>query len=394
MPSLFSAFYSRHLQTGLVSLCTILMINYSVRADQGAACNSSPVFAFSQALYWQDYPRATRLLSRVEHERGAVMAAFLLQVLNWKQGYDLQNNQRQIEALDGIDRLINQVEVSLQHTPLLEIELLAANIMLHSARINLVMGRVIRAARLAKRGNALITNVLRQNPNKADAWLAAGLYQYYTGDTQNGFTWVKRWFNLQGDKKRGRQLIERAMALSPAFAFEAARSLKMELDWNKQDVCRYPVLLPNTQFRSMQSLELIQLEITADLFCGRTQLANKRIQEAGSQLGSAQTETNRWFEDARLYALAQAGEVETLTAMLNATQGPDAAQAQLKIQFSLAKALDVQGEHDQSQPVYQALLDSALEDAFKNLAKKYLAEPYRAPITIEPEINLVACPDR
>ena len=394
MPSLFSGFYSKRLQMSLVSLSAMLAVNVSVHAEQGAVCNPSPVFAFSQALYWQQYQRANHLLQRLARVNGATMATFLAQVLKWKRGYDRQNVAHQIQALNQVDHQIAQLEATLQQTPSAELETMVGNIMLHAARMNLVMSRVFRAAKLAKRGNFLISNVLRHNPNAVDALLTAGLFQYYAGNAQNGFAWVKRWFDLQGDQKYGRQLIQRAMRQSPDFAFEAARSLKMELDWNKQDVCRYPVLIPATLTPQAQSIEAVQLEITTDLFCGRTQAADQLIQQIEPLLGSASPQINRWFIDARLYALAQAGEVEALSAMDRAMQGSDDVQARLRIQFSLAKALDVRGEHGQSQPIYLALLDSTLEDIYKKLANKYLAGPYRTPVKIEPEIILVACSER
>lgn len=393
MLSLLRHFYHKRFQRVTLSLCTMLVASLSLSAAEPKACNASPVFAFSQALYFQRYENASQLLPTIKRERSAELALFLAQVLHWKKAYDTQNSQRQSEALNEIDWLINNIESTIELVPAYQTELTAGNIMMHAARLNLMMGRVIRAAKLAKRGKQLLNNILNQNPNEANAFLAAGLYQYYAGNDEPGFVWVKRWFSLRGDEKKGRDFIERAMQQSPDYAFEAARSLLMELDWNRHDICRYPQLFDDEKPDKTQPLAISQLQITRNLYCGQTHDTTQSLRQIQPRLEGVDPQTLRWFDDASLYGLAQAGDVAQLMDRKEAIDDQSTTLKYLRVQFALAKALDVKGEHTRAKTLYEMLAESKLADDYKNLAQRYMLEPYRAPIPIRSNNSFVVCRD-
>jgi len=79
-------------------------------------------------------------------------------------------------------------------------QLYLANIMIHTARLQLAVGNVLRAAGLAKQGKQLLDESLEQNSHNADALLADGLYHYYTGSENEALGWIMRWWSVQGDK--------------------------------------------------------------------------------------------------------------------------------------------------------------------------------------------------
>lgn len=395
MLSLLRLFYPK--PAGLI---TLLCIFWPVFSVQAARCNTSPVFAFSQALYLQQYARADELLARLPLERSPELATFLTQVMAWKRAYDTDERPAQLEALEAIDKQIDKLdkalETELPTRP--KLELITGNIKIHAARMNLVTGHVFKAARLAKQGNQLLREVLKQNPDQVDAYLAAGLYQYYIGSDDSGFFWIKQLFSLQGDKQQGRDLIEKAMQLSPDYAFEAARSLKMELSWNKNELCHYPTLISNNLPVSKLPTEVLQLEISADLFCGRTQHANSLIGRLRAQIERLQSndskDQKRWLDDASLYALSQQGEVDLLAQMADKSDLQSNPSRKERVEFSLAKALDVKRERVRAKHLYQKLLESKTEAAYKSLSQHYLTQAYRGTASTDQRRKQVfACGD-
>ena len=161
----------------------------------------------------------------------------------------------------------------------------------------------------------------------------------------------------------------------------------MELEWNKNDVCLYPDLSAGLEAINDQTLFVLQQEISVDLFCGRAKQARKSIQRIQKQQTQNQlnldSDQQRWLADTNLYALSQRGEVALLSAIVEETSAQGDDSSVLRAQFSLAKALDVNGDQAGAKQHYQSLLNSKLESAYKALARQYLMMPYQAPVIIE-----------
>ncbi len=206
-------------------------------------CNTSPVFAFSRALYLEQYDAALQLLPRIKRERNPEIAQFLQQVLVFKRAYEQDMPEQQRAALVEIESLIASLSNMSPENSEGHHSLTLANIMIHTARLQLAVGNVLRAARLAKQGKHLLDKALEQTPDAVDALLSNGLYFYYTGSENETLGWIMRWWSLEGDRARGRELMERAVEESAGQAFEAARSLVSDVAWNRQDTCRYRPLL-------------------------------------------------------------------------------------------------------------------------------------------------------
>jgi len=201
------------------------------------------------------------------------MAQFLQQVLVFKQAYETGNHAEQQLALNEIDKVITSLSANSAGGN----QLYLANIMIHTARLQLAVGNVLRAAGLAKQGKQLLDESLEQNSHNADALLADGLYHYYTGSENEALGWIMRWWSLQGDKARGRQMIEKSVERSADHAFEAARSLLSDVAWNRQDTCRYLPLFDALDPLETQSITALQEQLALLLFCGQAERAPEKI---------------------------------------------------------------------------------------------------------------------
>jgi tetratricopeptide (TPR) repeat protein len=346
-------------------------------------CNTSPVFAFSRALYLEQYDAALQLLPRIKRERNPEIAQFLQQVLTFKRAYEQDMPEQQRVALEEIESLI----VSLSNMPAESSEeyhsLTLANIMIHTARLQLAVGNVLRAARLAKQGKRLLDEALEQTPDAADALLSNGLYFYYSGSENETLGWIMRWLSLQGDRARGRELMEGAVEESADQAFEALRSLVSDVAWNRQDTCRYRPLFNMLDAPLTQSINAAKEQIALALFCGQLDLAFKQVvllknwsAHANNALSSADSD---WLHEGYLYALAASGDSNRLEKMLIRLDSGEDQRRYWQMQFSLAKALDTQGAHSEAESYYRSVMASSPDQLYQTLASAYLKKPYQKP---------------
>jgi tetratricopeptide (TPR) repeat protein len=346
-------------------------------------CNTSPVFAFSRALYLEQYDAALQLLPRIERERNPGLAQFLQQVLTFKRAYEQDVPEQQRAALEEIESLI----VSLSKMPPESREehhsLTLANIMIHTARLQLAVGNVLRASRLAKQGKRLLDEALQQTPDAADALLSNGLYFYYTGSENETLGWLMRWWSLEGDRARGREMMERAVEESADQAFEAARSLVSDVAWNRQETCRYIPLFNMLDTPLTLSINAAKEQIALALFCGQLDLAFKQVVLLKNWSVGANNTLSRadsgWLHEAYLYALAALGDSNRLKKMLIKLDPDEDQRRYWQTQFSLAKALDTQGAHGEAEGYYRSVMASSPGQPYQALASAYLQRPYQKP---------------
>jgi tetratricopeptide (TPR) repeat protein len=366
----------------LVLCCSIL-----VSPIYAAACNTSPVFAFSKALYLEQYTIASGLLPSIERERSAEMAQFLQQVLLFKRAYERKQSPQQREALKAIDTLIASFSDSVGENEEEGQRLTRANIVLQAARLHLAADNVLRAVRLAQRGQNLLDEALRQNPDDVDALLSNGLYFYYSGQKDDVLSGLLRWWPLEGDKARGLEMMEQAVEHSADFAFEAARSLVSDVAWNRQDTCRYMPLFSEAGSLNTLSLSAAKPVISMALFCGQPEKALQEItaiERSGDSSSSAFTQQDDgWLLEAKLYSLAALGERKPLEELLLTFDRKANSIRYWQTLFSLAKAADVRGEYEASANLYRKLIVSDFDPRYTMLARVYLNSPYREPRNFE-----------
>ena len=361
----------------LVCLCSVTM------PALAEPCNTSPIFAFSRALYLDDYRIAQDLLLRIQHERSAEIAQFLQQVLIFKRAYEQGKTAQQKAALEAIDALIDSLSDKVLGQDGVDDQLMLANITIHSARLQLAVGKVLRAATLAKQGKQLLDKLSEQAPNQTDALLSKGLYAYYTGSENETLGWMMRWWSLQGDKVAGREMMERAVEESADYAFEAARSLLLDTAWSRQNSCRYRPLFNRVDVLKIPSIDAAKTNIALALFCGNPDDAlvqinalNNKSKHASKSLSQAHSD---WLFAAQLYALAAQGNAEQLQVMLMALDAKVDDYRYWQTQFSLAKALDTMGRHKKAAGLYQEIIESSLKPSYRQLARAYQQVPYQKP---------------
>lgn len=357
-------------------------LGFTTSSVSATDCNSSPVFAFSRALYLEQYEKARAWLPVIERTRSPETAQFMQQVLIFKQAYDERNTIAQQAALDEIESLIG----SMSRQPLPKNDssnqLTSANIMIHAARMQLAVGHVLRATAMAKEGKRLLDEVLKQNPRNADALLANGLYYYYAGSEDEALGWLLDLLSLDGDMERGRNMIELAVERSPDHAFEAARSLVSDVAWNRQDTCRYLPLFEEQESPVTLSIAHRQQLIAIRLFCGQARNALNqlaRLDELIARTGAALSKKQEgWLFEAQIHAMAALGDVEQLNIIL-AELSTQVQPRDWQVQFALARALDSSGAREPALNLYQKVLASAADSVYKKLARAYMQLPYQKP---------------
>lgn len=349
----------------LIWLATILTFHGSA-----VACQPSAVFSFTKALYTGQTSQAQQLLAKVRDDRGEQMALFLNQVLRWKQGFDQHDHFLQSDALSVIGQQLKALKKSYLHNKDIKTALMVGNISIHAARMNLVMGKLYTAAKLAKLSHEMISKVFKDEPNNVDALLASGLYQIYAGQ-RNQSDFIKKWFVFDGDKIRGRTLIEKALQASPDYSYEAARTLLTELGGSRQQACNYPNLI-NADSEGY-SFTAYQLFINQMLYCGRAQQSIQAIDLAILQAN--QKTQKEWLFAAKLHALAQLGAVDEIK-LIREKLLETKIQQLSKVQFALAKSLDVNHQSINAKALYTQVLNSNLDKNYKRLAASYIKTPY------------------
>ncbi len=380
MLNLYSLFFRR-----LNRLLWILSLSAMALPVLASSCNTSPVFAFSRALYLEQYDTALELLAGIRRERSPEMAQFLQQVLVFKQAYETGNHAQQQLALNEIDKVITSLSGNNRGEKQLDL----ANIMIHTARLQLAVGHVLRAARLAKQGKQLLDKSLKKNSHNADALLANGLYHYYAGSENEALGWIMRLWSVQGDKARGREMIENSVERSADHAFEAARSLLSDVAWNRQDTCRYLSLFSALAPLETRSIMVLQEQVALLLFCGQAERSLEEIiahEELSERTASGISSSHiDWIFEARLHALAALGDVEQLNEVLLSIRPAENLIRYRQAQFALAKGLDTRGAHENAESLYDDVASSNIGLRYRVLAQAYLQQPYQTPRPFKPK---------
>jgi len=373
-----------------------MVLPAGVAAKAQGGCENGPIFDFSLAVYVSDFDRAQRLIPAIRSQRSGEMADFLQQVLIYTRGYEMDHPEDQEVALEAMDAQIESLQLQLRGHPSLQLRLDSGNIMMNSARMQLLSGNVMRSAQLARAANDILNDLLEDSPGLADAYLSLGLYQYFAANENNAWGWIKRLLSLEGDKQHGRELIERAVMASADFSFEALRSLMMDLSWDRPDICRYVVVYNQLTHTAIDTIEHRQRSIVARLFCGLPEQGADEILQLRLSLNKgeiAADETQRqWLFEAELQAMAMQGQSGALREILAVEQDRDEQRAMM-VTFSLARALDVMGMRAEAKFYYTKVAESNVARRYQDLAQRYLQQPYRSPsayhVQASQEIKLI-----
>ncbi len=108
-----------------------------------------------------------------------------------------------------------------------------------AGRLLMEQGRWIRAYRHGKAARNAIRALLRERPAFADGYLIMGLFEYFTGTVPAVVRWLALLVDFSGDRQRGIDYLERAVASAPVAAPQAADALLLEVDFHDGEACRY-----------------------------------------------------------------------------------------------------------------------------------------------------------
>ncbi len=343
---------------------------FLIAPNIAGACTNSPVFDLTRALYLEEYEQARLLLPSIQDQRGAVLSDFLSEVIVWKRGFDRDDRAAQTAALDALDHNISNLSAEPNH---LQAKINRANVLFHTARMNFASGRIFRAIKLANKSLPLLQAIEAQAPGHPDIALALGLFEHYVRSDESGGWWIKRYLAFKANQSTGRALLESAVRESADYGYEAARSLIRELPWEKSAICLLADLGEHLN-AVKRPISLAKQAITLNLFCGRA--TNVRRDIAKFNVAELDPDARQWLFEAGRHADAQLADKENLSSLL-VLEKEEARRAVLN--FSLAKALDIEGDRKGAVFLYQKVLESTLGESYQLLAKTYLTQAYRRP---------------
>lgn len=239
------------------------------------------------------------------------------------------------------------------------------------ARLYQQLGEWIKGWKALRAGRDNLRQLLQKHPDANDALFTLGLYETLTGSVPDGWRWLSRTIDLDGDPKKGLKYLRTAIVEAPVVAPEAARTLlnttapecgNRALAWQMRQT--YP---DNPDFsRALQVL---------DLHCGYPQQALQENQLARAQYLKQHPRFLDTLNYLRLQALADEGRVDAI----KQSEKEYVLDANVTY-FYLAQALDVAGKHSRARRLFKELSQSESADkALQREAGKYLHEPYVAP---------------
>ncbi len=116
-----------------------------------------------------------------------------------------------------------------------------------SARIYMENKKWFKAYRIGRKARNRLRNLVKQYPEEKDAYLALGLYEYYTGKVPMALKWLTALIDLSGNWQKGIGMLQQTVENAPVASPETARILLDELELGAPLVCQWLPL--NEQFR-------------------------------------------------------------------------------------------------------------------------------------------------
>jgi tetratricopeptide (TPR) repeat protein len=89
-----------------------------------------------------------------------------------------------------------------------------ANAYVYVSKKQLDGGHKMQAGSSLKKAKNLMQEVLAKDPNSPEAFFAVGLFNYYSDNVPAGFKWLASLLGFKGDRKLGKEYIQKA-SLSP-----------------------------------------------------------------------------------------------------------------------------------------------------------------------------------
>ncbi len=321
-----------------------------------------------------------RLASIREHYPSYRLSDFYQSVIEWSRNQFTDNNRARTVSRKQMVKAIDDLEEQFKQSSTLDNQFAVGVAQGLAARIFIFDEQYLKAYRLGSAAKEHISAVHAADPERDDARLFIGLFEYYTSSVPDELSWLSRLIDWSGSRDQGVKHLEYAVEHSPTFSHEAARALLMEVNWRLPDVCGY---LPLAEWLVVKNGDNPYFSLTLQgiyLRCGQPEKA-LLYNEMMDSLSWESKELTRARSKAKFRALSQKGDVAEIKRL-----GPSelSRQDNYAYWFALANAYDVLNMHEKAVKIYQKLAKmDKLAPRFVSMAKLRLTYPYTAPKRIE-----------
>jgi tetratricopeptide (TPR) repeat protein len=356
----------------------------------GSTCESTKSRQVADLLVANQVAAAEALLDHfAEQQPDDPMLAIYRGAVLWakaKNASKAQKPEAQQKAVDALQQVIDGESQTLQadpEQPQRQLSLGIAEALV--ARIYMQQKKWFKAYRYGRRARDGLRELVAQHPEREDAYLVLGLYEYHAGTIPPIWKWAAAMLDFAGDAQLGIQYLERAIQNAPIVAPEAARVLLTEIKPPQSQACDY---LPLAQYmREHYGTNLRFSVALQDLYimCGQPQKTLTEVRYAKKRFLQQHPRMQIPLDIRTLVAYRELGDVQQIDAM--ATQ---LKSRPLIWTLNKAKTADIIGDRDTATDLYETLIDDDHAPRWiQKQAQQYRKQPYQRFKTQHPQREIV-----
>ena len=360
-------------------LFTSLLVTGLLWPRFGSACEYTKARQVADLLVANQVAAADALLTEFAQQQPTdPMLALYRGAILWAKAQNTSEEDRpaaQQKAIDALHTVIEQESQSLQANPAQpERQLSLGMAQALIARMYLIQKKWLKAYNYGRKARDGLRDLIEQHPDREDAYLVLGLYEYHAGSVPALWKWFAAMIDLSGDAQLGFQYIERAIQKAPVVAPEAARVLLTEIRASHPLACDYLPLAQhmrdhyggNPQF----SVALQDLHIK----CGQPQKALAETRHAQNRYLEQYPDMQTALDIRALIAYRELGDMQRVDAM--------ASKLEKNYPFiwnlNKAKTADINGDRSVATDIYQSLIeDDSVPHWIQKQARQYRDQAYR-----------------
>ena len=227
-----------------IKLFSFLLFLFGLLASSlSLACDERRSRDVVDAILNRDIPRAEHLVTVWQTEKPSSLRMVLYQAIVQVAiaDYSPQKTSEKYDAsLNQLKTVIHYAESGqLIEADQAQRQLILATAKALVARLLMEQHHWIGAYRYGHGARQILTQLIQKHPQMEDAYVAMGLFDYYTGSVPVGLKWLTLLLDFSGDTRRGIRYLERAVEHAPTTAPEAARVLLNEVRHQDAETCRY-----------------------------------------------------------------------------------------------------------------------------------------------------------
>lgn len=162
-----------------------------------------------------------------EHPRDPNGLFVLAMVLEWKYGLSKENHFAAYPELEKIYKKANQMAFYLWEKKPEDVDTLIdlGNSYFLLARIYAKQGSHVKAGLTGKKCQKHLKKALEKDPQRLDALVSTGAFNYFAGNTPKFWEPLKRMFGIKGDKQEGLTQLQRASQGNHPYVWTAKYAL-------------------------------------------------------------------------------------------------------------------------------------------------------------------------